>query len=143
MNRYKIVQDWLMQYEPLNKWIYMNVNRLESDSVSINSVSTARQDVTYIDGSSEKTFVFAISLSKQFSSGTSQLNMDAIEEYENIADWIDEQCSKGNYPDMGQDACVVDIERLDTDPVVTVDDNLKVAKYQSQFSIKYLIGVKE
>lgn len=136
--KYKAIQDWLKQYEPLNSWIYFNVTPMDSGTVAVNSVSDSTVTVTeYINGDKEKTMPFAIVLVQKYSNGTDELNIKAMEEYENLANWIEEQDAKGNYPDF-TNCKVWEVMRKDTSPTVSVDSNKMLAKYQSQFEISYL-----
>ncbi len=136
--KYKAIQEWLKQYELLNSWIYFNVTPMDTGTVAVNSVPDSAITVTeYIDGSKEKKMIFAIVLVQKYSDGTDELNLKAMEEYENLADWIEEQDMEGNYPEF-KNCKVWEVARKDSSPTVSVDSNKMLAKYQSQFEISYL-----
>lgn len=136
--KYKAIQEWLKQYDPLNSWIYFNVTPMDTGTVAVNSVPDSTITVTeYINGDKEKKMVFAIALVQKYSDGTDELNIKAMEEYENLAGWIEEQDIAKNYPEFTN--CEVwEVMRKDTSPTVSVDSNKMLAKYQSQFEISYL-----
>lgn len=136
--KYKAIQEWLKQYEPLNSWIYFNVTPMDTGTVAVNSVPDSTITVTeHIDGSKEKKMIFAIVLVQKYSDGTDGLNLKAMEEYENLADWIEEQDITGNYPEF-ENCKVWEVARKDSSPTVSVDGDKMLAKYQSQFEISYL-----
>lgn len=136
--KYKVIQEWLKQYDPLNSWIYFNVTPMDTGTVAVNSVPESTITVQeYIDGSKEKKMVFAIVLVQKYSDGTDELNLKAMEEYENLADWIEEQNMDGNYPEF-ENCKVWEVVRKDSSPTVSVDGDKMLAKYQSQFEISYL-----
>ena len=63
--------------------------------------------------------------------------MEAMEEFENISDWIEKQNNAESFPDFGTDV-ISNIEVLETNPGVSVDTNENLAKYQGQYRISYL-----
>ena len=107
--------------------------------MTVNSVSNGREIRSFIDGTREVEFLFAISLQKSFDSGgTSDVNLDAIQEFENIALWIEANNKSKTYPNFGDNVEIEKIEVMQTAPTVTVDQNGKIAKYLGQFKITYL-----
>lgn len=137
MNKYLAIVNWINEYRPLNEWTYFNVVLDEPNAMSVTSVSNGSAINEFVDGTEEVEFLFAISLSKSFDSGgTSNTNLDAIEEFDNIAKWIDDQNKLKNFPAF--DEIIEKIEPMQTAPTVTVDSNGKIAKYLGQFKITYM-----
>lgn len=137
-SRYKEITDWLKEYTPLHTWIYFNVNPAEADNLTVNSIQNERELETFIDSSRTVEFMFAIALAKEFDTGTSDNNLEAVEEFEQIADWVEEQNRLKNFPDFGNNIIIDAVEVLETTPSVSVDNQNQIAKYQGQFKITYL-----
>ena len=138
MNKYKAITDWLMDYSLLYSWIYFNVIRGEADTLSLNSVPNERELVQYINGDREVELLFALDLVKEYDIGTSDINLEANEEFENISNWIEEQNNNGNYPDFGENIKIEEVEVLETTPSVIIDSQNNLAKYQGQYRITYI-----
>lgn len=138
ISRYQRIIDWLDDYSFLYSWIYFNVVPSEPDNITVNSVQNERELDRFIDGSRRVEFLFAIDLTKEFDIGTSDNNLDAVQEFENIASWVETQNGLHNYPDFGQNIIIESIEVLETTPSVTIDNQVQIAKYQGQFRITYL-----
>ena len=137
MNKYLAIVNWINEYRPLNEWTYFNVVIDEPNTMTVNSVSNGRSINEFIDDTNEVEFLFAISLQKSFDSGgTSDVNLDAIHEFENIAQWVETQNKLKNFPAF--DEIIEKVEVMQTAPTVTPDSTGKVAKYLGQFKITYM-----
>ena len=143
MNKYKKIADWLDGYVPAYSWIFFNVSPSEPDELTLNSVQNERELQTFIDGAREVEFLFALDLAKEFDIGTSEINLNAIEEFNKISDWVETQNIAKNFPDFGDNIIVESVEVLETVPSVSVDNQNQVAKYQGQFRITYIETRKE
>lgn len=138
INKYDRIAIWLKGYTPLStNWIYFNVTPVDAGSVSLNSVQNQRTSAVFNNGDAEVELVFVINLITYFDSGTSDINMEAMEEFENISDWIEKQNNAESFPDFGTDV-ISNIEVLETNPGVSVDTDENLAKYQGQYRISYL-----
>ena len=138
INRYQAITNWLTEYVPYYSWIYFNVSSSTPDELSVSSVQNERVLEEYIDGTRTVEFPFAITLAKEYDTGTSDINLDAIQEFENISAWIEEQNEIENYPDFGDNITIEKIEVLETVPSVSVDNETGVAKYMAQYLITYM-----
>lgn len=137
MNKYLAIVNWINEYTPLNEWTYFNVVIDEPNTMTVNSVSNGRSVNQFIDDTNEVEFLFAISLQKSFDSGgTSDVNLEAIQEFENIAQWVETQNELKNFPEF--DEIIEKVEVMQTAPTVTPDSTGKVAKYFGQFKITYM-----
>lgn len=138
MNKYEKIAEWLKQYTPKFSWIYFNVTNSEPDNISLNSIQNERNVTQYINGDREVEFLFALDLIKEYDTGTSTINLEATQEFELIAEWIEHQNIDKNFPDFGKNIIIETVEVLETTPSVTVDTQAAMAKYQGQFRITYL-----
>lgn len=138
VNKYRAIIEWMKDYVQIGKWIYFNVTLAENNIMSVTSVQSQRTLEEYIDGSKRVEFLFGIALCKTFDNGTSDVNLEAMQEYENIASWIEEQNDNENYPDFGENIVIEEVEVLETAPSLTVDNQNGIARYQGQYRITYM-----
>lgn len=134
MSKYQNVKDWLSKYEPIKGWIYFNSVPVVYGATVMNTVPGDRQLRTFIDGSKEVEFVFGIEMVKLYDTGTSDINVDSMEEVDNFANWIE---VNKTYPNMGEYTTVTRVEVLSNIPSVLVDTKQGLAKYQFQVKITY------
>lgn len=139
MNKYKILTEFIAEnYKPLNDWMYFNAITSEDGNVSLNTMESAIAVNMFNDGSREVNLLFAISMIKQYDMEMSQTNLEAINEVDHFIKWIYNQNMLRNFPDMGEDITVFDMEVLDSVPSVSVDSEQNLAKYQFNCSLNYL-----
>ena len=138
INKYNEIIEWFKQYTPLHTWIYFNAFPVEPDTVSVSNVPNERELDSFIDGSRRIELPFTLSLAKEFDIGTSDINLEAMEEFENINEWVENQNAIRNFPDFGNNVLMEKVEVLETSPAVSVDNQNQIAKYQGQFKITYL-----
>ena len=135
MNLYKQINEWLLGYTPLNNWIYFNATPFIVGSTTVNSISGARVTKEFVDGSKRKEILFAVDFIGTYdASGTSDVNMDTMQEAENFANWIETQTT---FPDFGSDCTIEKIEVLTSTPNAYVNESQGLAKYQFQAKITY------
>lgn len=139
MNLYKKVNEWLKQYEPFyNNWIYFNATPYVVGSVAMNAVSGDRIVREYITGVKAKQLTLAIDFVKEYDAvGTSDVNIDIMEELENFSSWIEQNNIVKNFPDFGEFNFVQELEVLTNVPSLLIDSTQQLAKYQIQFRINY------
>lgn len=140
MNLYKNINEWLMTfYTPFyNNWIYFNATPYIVGAVSMNSVPGDRVVREYITGVKVKQLTLAVDFVKEYdNSGTSDINIDIMEELEKFSSWIEHQNNLKNFPDFGETNYVQDIEVLTDVPSLLVDAVQNLGKYQIQIRINY------
>ena len=138
MNLYKQVNEWLLNYEPLNSWLYFNATPVILGTAALNSVPGDRVTKEFVDGSKEKQLIFAIDMITSYDAdGTSDVNMDALDEVNHFSDWIEQQYTDDNFPDFGETNTITKIEVLTNVPSLLVDATSQLAKYQFQSRITY------
>lgn len=139
MNIYEKINEWLATtYQPLNEWLYFNATPMIVGTVAMNSVSGDRVYKRFVDGSVQRRVVFAIDMVLSYDdAGTSDVNMNAINEVNKFSEWIEEQLSLQNVPDFGKNRTIESIEVLTNVPSLLVDNTNGLAKYQFQARIEY------
>lgn len=139
-NKYAKIKEWFEDgYIPKFDFVFFNVSSYEVGNASINSIQGERVLNEFMDGSREVELLFSISLMKGYdAAGTSDVNLEAIQDFENIAMWVEEQNENKNYPDFGNNVLIEDLSVLSSAPTVMVDNQNQIAKYQGQFKIRYM-----
>lgn len=139
MNIYEKINEWLATtYKPLNEWLYFNATPMIVGTVAMNSVSGDRLYKRFVDGSVQRRVIFAIDMVLSYDdAGTSDVNMNAINEVNKFSEWIEEQLSLQNVPDFGNNRTIESIEVLTNVPSLLVDNTNGLAKYQFQARIEY------
>lgn len=139
MNIYEKINEWLATtYKPLNEWLYFNATPMIVGTVAMNSVSGDRVYKRFVDGSVQRRVIFAIDMVLSYDdAGTSDVNMNAINEVNKFSEWIEEQLSLQNVPDFGNNKTIESIEVLTNVPSLLIDNTNRLAKYQFQARIEY------
>lgn len=139
MNIYEKINEWLATtYQPLNEWLYFNATPMIVGTVAMNSVSGDRVYKRFVDGSVQRRVIFAIDMVLSYDDcGTSDVNMDAINEVNKFSEWIEEQLPLQNVPDFGNNRTIESIEVLTNVPSLLIDNTNGLAKYQFQARIEY------
>lgn len=139
MNIYEKINEWLTTtYQPLNEWLYFNATPMIVGTVAMNSVSGDRMYKRFVDGSVQRRVIFAIDMVLSYDdAGTSDVNMNAINEVNKFSEWIEEQLSLQNVPDFGKNRTIESIEVLTNVPSLLINNTNGLAKYQFQARIEY------
>ena len=139
MNIYEKINEWLATtYQPLNEWLYFNATPMIVGTVAMNSVSGDRVYKRFVDGSVQRRVIFAIDMVLSYDdAGTSDVNMNAINEVNKFSEWIEEQLSLQNVPDFGNNRTIDSIVVLTNVPSLLIDNTNGLAKYQFQARIEY------
>lgn len=143
MNLYKQVNNWFMDeqigYIPFfNNWLYFNATPFIVGAVSFNSVPGDRVVKEYIEGTKVKELILAIDFVTQYDlEGTSDINMDIMEEVENFNKWVEDRNINKQFPDFGENNIVTSVVSLSDTPSMLVDSTQNLAKYQIQIKINY------
>ena len=144
-NIYESISQWLLDCEETTGYIYFNVIPIEIETSSVTSNSGSSILNTYLDGSKEVRLLFNINLIKSYDNGgTSDLNLDAMQSFNNIISFIEQKNNREDYPDLGEGYVVNDIGATYKAPEVYITpDNPNIARYEGQFYIEYLEQRKE
>lgn len=143
MNLYKQVNKWFTDeqigYIPFfNNWLYFNATPFVVGAVSVNSVPGDRVVKNCIEGTKVKELILALDFVTEYDlSGTSDINLDIMEEVETFNKWIEDRNINKEFPDFGQYNIVTSVESLTDTPSMLVDATQNLAKYQIQIKINY------
>lgn len=137
MDKNKALSDWVSTYPNLYNWLYFNTIIILPDNVSLMTDSDNVIE-EYIDGSSKRDYNFVINFMKNYDTGTSDINIEAMAESQNFNKWLKEQVRLKNFPQWGDNNVIDDIEVLSEVPLMSVDNDANVAKYMLQLKIIYL-----
>lgn len=139
MNIYRSIDEWLKDnYTPLNNWIYFNATPEIVGAVAMNSVPGDNIRRRFIDGTKEREVLFAIDMIDNYdATGTSDINMTALDEVNNFIEWLDTQKKEKNYPDFGEFTDITEMEVLTNTPSLLVNTQTMLSKYQFQCRIIY------
>lgn len=135
-NLFKLINEWLKQYEPIGSWLYFNSTPVELGTTSMNTLPSS-QTKNYIDGSKDVILLFTINMVKSYDEGTSDINMDALDEVCQFTDWIREQNDNLNYPVFGDNINVTKVEVLSTVPSLAINQTAQLAQYSFNARLIY------
>lgn len=139
-NIYQKLTDYLKDCPELGNYIYFNVIPLDVDTASVNSNPASTVLNEYVDGSKEVRLLFNINIVKEYDDGgTSDLNLDAIDIFDNIIGFIEKSNNEHNFPDLGENYTVNELGATYKAPEVYItQDNPNIARYEGQFYLEYL-----
>lgn len=139
MNLYRNIDTWLKDnYAPLNNWLYFNATPSIIGTVSMNSVPGDNVYNQFINGAKQRRLIFAIDMVLSHDDmGTSDTNLLALDEVENLREWLREQQENKNFPDFGEYNKIEKMELLTSVPTLLVDTTNGLGKYQFQARIEY------
>ena len=108
----------------------------KNNTLSIEEIPTNTIIRQYIDGSSERQFVFVIAM-RLFYSDEIRNNIDNSGLFENIQDWLDECSEEGTLPTLAEGLIPFKIEAQSNGYLFDVNGDLKNARYQIQCRLLY------
>ena len=132
----KGLEDYIKLYPQLYDWLYFNViNETPGDmSLLTDNINVLKR---YIDGTAEKEYIFSIAMLASYDSGTSDININALQEADNFIKWIKEQNNKTIYPDFGIDCDVYSVEVLTEVPQLTINSENNIARYMITAKVNF------
>lgn len=124
--------------ELAGRLLNFNVSPGEEGNISFLTNYSDKIRKKYIRVGFEKEYGFTIVITRTFSDGTDDLNLDAMNFAQEFMDWIDEQDKKKNYPDFGDKCQIKKIENLQNMPnLASVDWENMIAQYMLQCRVIY------
>ena len=136
MNLFKIINEWLKLYQPIGSWLYFNSTPVELGTTSMNTLPSS-QTKQFVDGSKNVVLLFTIRMVKSYDEGTSDINMEALDESCQFTNWIKEQNDSLNYPEFGDKMYVKEIKVLSTVPSLAVNQTAQLAQYSFNARLVY------
>lgn len=135
MSIVQCVRDFIMKCPFLNEG-KINVDYLGLDvtEYSIDAVPAETVIKKYIDGSSERQFLFNFASIEYYGADVIQ-NIDNSGFYERFAKWLDDMSSNGELPEMPEGTKPIKIEALSSGYMF--DSNTDTARYQIQCRLLY------
>ena len=137
MDKNKTLSEFISSYPQLYGWLYFNTLIQSSGETSLmtDSDNILKE---FIDCSKQREYIFSIMMMKDYDSGTSDLNIEALDETQNFNRWVEEQNNLENFPDWGENNVIDEMIVLSELPILSVDQDTNVAKYMLQLKINYL-----
>lgn len=136
VNYNQAVYDYVEQYPQLASWLYFNtINMAPYNASMITGTDTMLKE--FIDGSQQRQYVCQIAFMREYDTGTSDVNMLAMNEAQNFNRWIEEQDNKRIYPVFGENDIIEKIEGTTQIPEMSVDTNSSIARYTMSIRITY------
>lgn len=130
------VYDYVEQYPQLSSWLYFNtINLAPYNASMITGTDTLIRE--FIDGSQQRQYVCQIAFMREYDTGTSDVNMIAMDEAQNFNRWIEEQNDKGIYPIFDENDNIEKIEGTTQIPEMSVDPDSSIARYTMSIRILY------
>lgn len=138
MNIYDELTTWLKNCPDTDSYIFFNVIPVEVGVTALTTVPNTRSVQDFTDGSSEVTELFNINLVKEYDpSGTSDINILALDAFENVTSWIKEQNINNNLPII--DGITVNyIQPSYTVPDIYLNEDTGNVRYEGRYEINYL-----
>lgn len=124
--------------ELVGRLLNFNVSPGEEGNISFLTNYSDKLRKKYIRVGVEKEYGFTVVITRTFSEGTDDLNLDAMNFSQGFMDWIDEQDKKKIFPDFGEKCQVKKIENLQNMPnLASVDWENMIAQYMLQCRVIY------
>ena len=136
MNLFKIINEWLKLYEPIGSWLYFNSTPVELGTTSMNTLPSS-QTKQFVDGSKNVTLLFTIRMVKSYDEGTSDTNMEALDEVCQFTNWLRQKNDAKEFPELGEYLTTESVEVLSTVPSLAVDPTNQLAQYSFNARLVY------
>ncbi len=138
MNIYTQLTTWLTDCPEADSYIFFNVIPVEVDATAVTTVPNLRSTQEFMDGSVEVTELFNINLVKEYDpAGTSDINLLALQAFENITTWIEEKSNKGELPNV-IGITINSIQPSYTVPDIYLNEDTGNVRYEGRYEINYL-----
>ena len=132
------VKNYIMTCPYLAELARVNVDFLPDDpnTYSVEETPTNTIIRTYLDGSSERQFVFVFA-SRLYYSDEIRNNIDNSGFFEKFEKWLEENQAKGNLPELPEKMTASSIEINSNGYLYGIDNNMAYARYQIQLRLLY------
>ena len=137
MKKHEAVYEFIKQYPPLDGILYFNSIEEFYQATGLIPVYGDNVQTEYTSGDAEKLYTFAIVQMKAFDTGTSDINLQAMQDAEAFADWIEQKNEEHNFPIFPENCHISKIKSLQNMPNMAGTNEQGIAKYMMQFQIEY------
>lgn len=139
----------MTKHEAMQNYVEGKVEELVGKMVSFNFSNDSPQSISFLTNyagkvvknyvrGAEKEYGFTILITWPFSTGTDEMNVDAMNFAQSFMEWIDEQNHLGKFPDFGEKCQVKKVENLQNMPnLASVDWENGIAQYMIQSRVLY------
>lgn len=130
------IRDYLNRYPQLYTWLYFNtvVESPDNTSMLTDSDNVLQK---YIDGSKDREYLFSVAMVKEYDTGTSDINMQALNETQSFIEWVQSNNENNVFPDFGEKCGIDEVEVLTEVPNLAIDPEKNVARYLISMRIPY------
>lgn len=129
------VRNYILTCPYLDTLKKLNINFLD-DGYSIEEVPVDPIIATYIDGSSERQFVFTFATRFEYNEEVRN-NIENSGFFEKFEQWLEDNQDDGNLPDMPDRMTARQIEINSNGYLYGIDNNMAYARYQIQLKLLY------
>lgn len=136
MTKHDAVWEWI-QGCPLIGDLFFNASRAEDGNTQLTPSETIVEE--YIDGSSKRNYNCSLTRFIDFSTDPNdEYNVLALNNFEEIGEWAEEQMEIGNIPEFPDGCTVTDIRVLPNESGWMTAQDMMIAKFMIQFQIEYI-----
>lgn len=137
MSKHKAMVEYLKQYPGLESFLYFNTATDALGNVSVQTVYSDEWERRYTRNHGIKRYDFALVSMVPQDPGTSNSNVEQIEDVQSFMDWVKKQNRVRNFPDF-KGCKVLSIENLQNMPnLAGVNAAGSAAKYMCQCRVRY------
>ena len=132
------VKDFILTCPLLDDLKRLNIDFLpeDPDTYSIEGIPAPEIINTYLDGSTERQFVFVFA-ARLFYSEEVRNNIENSGFYEQFAEWLEEQTEADNLPQLAEGKTASKIEAMSSGYLYDIAGDLTNARYQIQCRLIY------
>lgn len=132
---HEAVWEWL-QTCPYIFDLFFNISQTDSGDTQLIPSETVK--IEYLDGSSERYYNVALMRYMVMSDNPNDMtNLSMTVDFEEVADWIDEQFKSGTLPELPEGMSINNIEVLPNESGFMSPEQGNIGKYILQFRIEY------
>lgn len=140
MSKHRIIKEY---FEPkveelVGERLGFNFSPESIDNIAMVTNYADRVLREFVTGAKQKEYGVTFLVTKQYSTDSDDLNLEAMEFADSFMEWVEEQNNNRNYPNLGDDTEVEEIEVLQNMPSLSgINAEEGYAVYQIQLRVVY------